>query len=108
MKYVRLNGRSSVGAQHLNGNNPDRSEVRRETVAEAVERYLAERGLVFDEKPPEPAEPPVAVARVVCENDVRAAIRNGEKIYIGPKTIVTPDARDLGRQHGVLVLTHRS
>lgn len=78
-------------------------------VAEAVERYLAERGIVFEDGPAEP--PPVgkvATAVLVCENDVRTAILKGTKIYIGPKTIVTPAARDLGVEHGVLVTTHHS
>jgi len=35
-------------------------------------------------------------ADFVSEDDVRRAIQKGEKIYIGPKTIVTPSARDLG------------
>jgi hypothetical protein len=29
------------------------------------------------------------------------------KIYVGPKTIVTPAARELGDQNGVLVLAQR-
>jgi len=32
----------------------------------------------------------------VSEDDVRRAIQKGEKIYITPKTIITPAARDLG------------
>lgn len=52
--------------------------------------------------------PEVAVADFVCENDVRAAIQKGTKIYVGPKTIVTPAARDLGQEHGVLVAAHHS
>jgi hypothetical protein len=40
----------------------------------------------------------------VCENDVRAAIRDKCKIYIGPKTIVTPSARDLAGSSDILVL----
>jgi acetaldehyde dehydrogenase (acetylating) len=32
----------------------------------------------------------------VSEDDVRRAIQRGEKIYITPKTIITPAARDLG------------
>jgi acetaldehyde dehydrogenase (acetylating) len=60
-------------------------------------------------KPPAVAPAPeVAVADFVCENDVRAAIQKGTKIYVGPKTIVTPAARDLGREHGVLVAAHHS
>lgn len=32
----------------------------------------------------------------VCEDDVRRAIQKGEKIYVGPRTIITPAARDMG------------
>jgi hypothetical protein len=32
----------------------------------------------------------------VCEDDVRAAVRRGEKIVVGAKTIITPAARDAG------------
>jgi hypothetical protein len=39
----------------------------------------------------------------VCEDDVRAAIRDQRKIYIGPKTIVTPSARDLAGPSDILV-----
>lgn len=41
----------------------------------------------------------------VSEDDVRTAIRHGEKIYIGPRTIITPSARDLGEPREVFVLT---
>ncbi|CAN5784393.1 acetaldehyde dehydrogenase (acetylating) [soil metagenome] len=34
----------------------------------------------------------------VSENDVRAAVEKGEKIYISAKTILTPSARDLGEE----------
>ena len=37
------------------------------------------------------------------EHDVRQAVRQGRKIVIGDRTIVTPAARDLGEQHHVLV-----
>lgn len=32
----------------------------------------------------------------VSEEDVRRAMQKGEKIYIGPRTIITPAARDMG------------
>jgi hypothetical protein len=38
----------------------------------------------------------------VCEADVREAIRENRKIYIGPKTIVTPAARDLAGASNIL------
>jgi hypothetical protein len=40
----------------------------------------------------------------VCEEDVRAAIRENRKIPIGPKTIITPSARDLAGPFDILVL----
>jgi hypothetical protein len=40
----------------------------------------------------------------VCEADVKAAIREKRKIHIGPKTIVTPSARDLAGPDDILVL----
>jgi acetaldehyde dehydrogenase (acetylating) len=39
----------------------------------------------------------------VCEEDVRVAIRAGQKIAIHERTIVTPSARDLAAAHKVLV-----
>jgi len=54
------------------------------------------------ERGPEPITKPVVSANgskpvdFVSEDDVRRAIQKGEKIYITPKTIITPAARDLG------------
>ena len=42
-------------------------------------------------------------AEFVCEDDVRQAVRQGRKIVIGERTIVTPAARDLGEQHRLFV-----
>jgi acetaldehyde dehydrogenase (acetylating) len=42
-------------------------------------------------------------ADFVCEDDVRQAVRQGRKIVIGDRTIVTPAARDLAEQHRVFV-----
>lgn len=42
-------------------------------------------------------------ADFVCEEDVRLAVRQGRKIVIGERTIVTPAARDLAEQHRVFV-----
>ena len=40
----------------------------------------------------------------MCEADVRKAMKENRKIYIGPKTIVTPSARDLANPDDILVL----
>jgi acetaldehyde dehydrogenase (acetylating) len=42
----------------------------------------------------------------VSEEDVRMAMKKGEKIYVGPRTIITPSARDLGDPNEVFVMTN--
>jgi acetaldehyde dehydrogenase (acetylating) len=44
-------------------------------------------------------------ADFVCEDDVRQALRTGQKITINARTIVTPSARDLGEEKRVFVET---
>jgi acetaldehyde dehydrogenase (acetylating) len=51
-----------------------------------------------------PAPPKPQTVDFVCEEDVRIAIKQSRKIYIGPKTIVTPSARDLASPSDILVL----
>jgi acetaldehyde dehydrogenase (acetylating) len=97
------------------------SPVNRSEIVAAVERYLARRGVTGNASTaaspnpstPVPAPPasekalPTAAPAVVdfvCEDDVRQAVRQSRKIFIGPKTIVTPSARDLAGPHDILVL----
>jgi hypothetical protein len=51
-----------------------------------------------------PPAPKPEIVDFVCEEDVRNAIKHSRKIYIGPKTIVTPSARDLAAPGDILVL----
>jgi acetaldehyde dehydrogenase (acetylating) len=51
------------------------------------------------------AAPAITISPFVSENDVRRAMTRSEKIFIGPKTILTPSARDLGLEHEVFVET---
>jgi hypothetical protein len=53
--------------------------------------------------PPQNSPQSIKVAPFVSESDVRLALTRQEKIFIGPKTIVTPAARDLGAAHEVFV-----
>jgi hypothetical protein len=48
----------------------------------------------------------VQVVDFVSESDVRAAVSRREKIHVGPRTIVTPSARDLGNEHEIFVLVN--
>ncbi len=108
----------------------------RGTVVAAVERYLAGRGVLSKPEAAgvvssvvdrflsakkavqggagdstaqssagDPPAPPIV--DFVCESDVRDAMRAQRKIYVGPKTIITPSAREFGDQFGILVLAQR-
>lgn len=63
--------------------------------------------------PPEPVKPAavpaprIEIVDFVCEADVRAALTAGKKIYIGPRSIVTPSARELAGPTEVLVMAQR-
>jgi acetaldehyde dehydrogenase (acetylating) len=58
-------------------------------------------------QPASPPVPPVEIVDFVCESDVREAVRQSRKIYIGAKTIVTPAAREAAGAHDVLVQAQR-
>jgi acetaldehyde dehydrogenase (acetylating) len=91
----------------------------RTQIIDAVERFLAQRGADVPlptsapapaAPPPEPTpalppEPQIDVVDFVCEDDVRRAVRESRKIFIGPRTIVTPSARDFANANDVLVMT---
>jgi hypothetical protein len=55
--------------------------------------------------PVHPLPPPIEVAEFLSENDVRMALTRNRKLYIGPKTLLTPSARDLGGEHDVFIVT---
>jgi len=98
-------------------------KVSREEIAAIVDRFLANRQP--ESAPPSAAPqtdysggpsgngvtagPPASAAQgsasaangrkaaeFVSEDDVKRAIQKGEKIYVGPRTIITPSARDIG------------
>jgi hypothetical protein len=114
---------SSVAARPASGMQSGATpKVSREEIAAIVDRFLANR----EPEPPPPAPPqtdyssrssgngatptPPAsgsqtsasaangrkAAEFVSEDDVKRAIQKGEKIYVGPRTIITPSARDIG------------
>jgi acetaldehyde dehydrogenase (acetylating) len=91
----------------------------RQTIQSVVARFLASRGMTpagppgarapgpaaagAPSGPPWPASSP-KVVDFVCENDVRAALNANGKIHIGPRTILTPSARDLAAGTEVLII----
>jgi acetaldehyde dehydrogenase (acetylating) len=54
-----------------------------------------------------PSSPPATVdgapAEFVCEEDVRLALREGRKLVVGERTIITPSARELGEAGKVFI-----
>ncbi len=82
------------------GRTPEPSPAESPASPAAIPTKVAPDGAV-----PVPAPPKknVTVVPFVSENDVRRAMTLQEKIFIGPKTIVTPSARDLGNEHEVFV-----
>jgi len=96
----------------------------KQTISRIVQEFMAHKGVTPSAPsalapapspiphPPSPAPavppqaPPPAVVDFVSESDVRIAINKQEKIHIGPRTIVTPAARDLAGGNDVLVMHH--
>jgi acetaldehyde dehydrogenase (acetylating) len=103
--------------KYLSGRGVEVAQGPRAATASVVDRFLAAKRSTPVAQPPScsvqspPASPAattqVPLADFVCEADVRAAIDAGRKIYIGPKSIVTPSARELGDRFDILVLAKR-
>jgi hypothetical protein len=78
-------------------------------ISSVVDRFLASKRApsapIASAATTPPDDPPVAIADFVCEEDVRKAIGQSKKIYVGPKTIVTPSARDMALRTDTLVFT---
>jgi hypothetical protein len=72
-------------------------------MTDRIDHFLATRGLA-----PRPATiaepvPPAKPEAFICEEDVRQAVKNGQRLLIGERTIVTPAARDAGEAAGVFL-----
>ncbi|HEX8030713.1 MAG TPA: aldehyde dehydrogenase family protein [Vicinamibacterales bacterium] len=73
-----------------------------------IDKFLAAR---LGTKPLEPLEPlerlepakPSSPEQFVCEDDVRLAVKQGRKLLVGERTIVTPAARDAGEAAKIFV-----
>jgi len=87
---------------------PSPEPIGTENLTNRIDRFLASRGL--GTKPLEPMErvEPLEPAKrepesFICEDDVRRAVREGRKLLVSEKTIVTPAARDAGEAAKVFV-----
>lgn len=68
-----------------------------------LRRNLAVAASGCEGGPPASLAPSSGPEKFVCEDDVRLAVREGRKLMIGEKTIVTPSARDAGEAAKVFV-----
>ena len=71
-----------------------------------IDQFLASRGIAPSDDVARPAAVVPAggkAAEFVCEEDVRRAVRAGQKIVVDSRTIVTPAARDLGDEKQVFI-----
>ena len=87
---------------------PSPEPIGAESLTNRIDKFLASRGLGTRPVEPterlEPSEPAKReVEQFVCEDDVRRAVREGKKLLISEKTIVTPAARDAGEAAKVFV-----
>jgi acetaldehyde dehydrogenase (acetylating) len=86
---------------------PQPDSISRDALTSRIDKFLASRGLAPSPTADTKAVPPVASAgqpeKFVCEDDVRLAVKEGRKLLIGERTIVTPAARDAGDAAKVFV-----
>jgi acetaldehyde dehydrogenase (acetylating) len=84
---------------------PVNSGVDSGTVQQHIAAYVAARTGSAPVPLPSPSAPdsPGPAVPFVCEDDVRAAIRQGRQIPVAERTIITPAARDLGEARRVFV-----
>jgi acetaldehyde dehydrogenase (acetylating) len=88
---------------------PQPESISSDALTSRIDKFLATRGLAPMAPTPAPLAPlaplaPVALGsevrnpaeKFICEEDIRLAIRDGRKLVIGERTIVTPAARDAG------------
>ena len=66
-------------------------------LAAGIDRLLAQRqGPAAPPQATAAAPPPAAAEAFICEDDGRQAVRAGRRLVVGPRTILTPAARDAG------------
>jgi acetaldehyde dehydrogenase (acetylating) len=91
---------------------PEPDTLAPDALSRRIDHFLAARGLgaagaggARGTSGPAPETPvaPVGPATFICEDDVRLAVKEGRKLLVGDRTIVTPAARDAGEAARVFV-----
>jgi acetaldehyde dehydrogenase (acetylating) len=92
---------------------PAPEPIAAESLTRRIDQFLASRGIAGAPAParqapealqaPPASRTPAQRAEFVCEEDVRNAVKAGEKIHVGERTIITPAARDAGEAAKVFI-----
>jgi hypothetical protein len=87
---------------------PAMEPIGTESLTNRIDKFLAARLGTKPLEPLERVEPlepakPRDPEKFVCEDDVRQAVRQGRKLLINERTIVTPAARDAGEAAKIFV-----
>jgi len=89
---------------------PQPDSISSDALTSRIDKFLASRGLAPASTPQAPQAPeapkapiPAQPEKFVCEDDVRQAVKEGRKLLIGERTIITPAARDAGEAAKVFV-----
>jgi acetaldehyde dehydrogenase (acetylating) len=85
---------------------PPQEPIAADALTRRIDAFLASRGVSGTATMPSlPAASGTIGAPVpfVCEDDVRIAVKEGKKILVGDKTIITPAARDAGEAARIFV-----
>ena len=96
-----MNAASDVGLPKVSEKSAPQP-ISTDTLTNRIDRFLATRGLAGPPAEPSAAagraepQPSAVPERFVCEDDVRQAVKNGRKLLVSEKTIITPAARDAG------------
>ena len=77
---------------------PVPDSISADSLTNRIDRFLSTRGLAPapTSAPQAPDAPGASPEQFVCEEDVRLAVKEGRKLLIGERTIITPAARDAG------------
>ncbi len=84
--------------------SPVMPAVKSEPKPQAESTSEPARPSTIDQRPSTVYKTKPRAADFVSEAEIRAAVKSKQKIVVGPKTIITPAARDLAAEYDVLVV----
>ena len=87
---------SVTPAKKSSGLTPD-------VLSDRIDQFLASKGIATSPPSSVPRATVTQAPDFVCEDDVKQALKAGQKIVLSSRTIVTPAARDLGEEKRIFI-----